>query len=85
VSDDDARRRERAEPEVRHRRPKIATVGVPIADARCSGEESFVTITALRPISSADPSSGRRTVASTAFGTAARIAAASGESSLHRR
>ena len=37
--------------------PKIATVGVPIADARCSGAESFVTITAHRPISSADASS----------------------------
>src|SRR5690349_14280784 len=24
--------------------PKIATVGVPMADARCSGEESFVTM-----------------------------------------
>src|SRR5436190_18855259 len=38
--------------------PKIESVGVPIADARCCGAESFVTIACARPMSSADASSG---------------------------
>src|SRR5258706_476344 len=39
--------------------PKIVSVGVPIADARCCGAESLVTIARARPINSADASSGR--------------------------
>jgi hypothetical protein len=35
----------------------MASVGVPIADARCCGAESFVTIAWARPINSADESS----------------------------
>ena len=46
--------------------PKTATVGVFIADARCSGSESFVTSSAERRINSADASSDRRPVASMA-------------------
>ena len=60
--------------------PKIATVGVPTADAICSGAESFDTMTAQRRISSADPSGESRPVASTAFGTNARISFANGTS-----
>jgi hypothetical protein len=60
--------------------PKIATVGVPIADARCIGAESFVTITRLRPINSADASSDRRPVASSVLGAAATMAFASSRS-----
>jgi hypothetical protein len=56
--------------------PKIVTVGTPMAEARCCGAESFVTSAAHRPISSADASSGRRPVASSAApgGTASTIA-----------
>jgi len=50
-----------------------------IADARCSGAESFETTSAERPMSSADASSERRPVASIACPcVAATISAASG-------
>src|SRR5438034_316716 len=58
--------------------PKIVMVGVPIADARCWGAESFVTRAMVRPMSSADASSDNRPVASiaapsVAIGHASRV------------
>jgi hypothetical protein len=44
--------------------PKMATVGVPMAEARCNGDESFVTSTVARAMSSADASSDSFPVAS---------------------
>src|SRR5450759_1476381 len=64
--------------------PKIVTVGVPIADARCCGAESFVTIARARPMSSADASSGRTPTAliTVSVGSASVISAAISESAF---
>src|SRR2546430_11532027 len=64
--------------------PKIVSVGVPIADARCCGAESFVTIACARPISSADASSERLPTAliTQLGGTASVICLATAESAL---
>ena len=39
--------------------PKIVTVGVPMAEAMCVGDESLLTSARARPISSADASSDK--------------------------
>jgi hypothetical protein len=51
----------------------MAIVGVPIADAKCNGAESFVTMTRERPMSSADSSRDSFPVQSIARAPAARV------------
>src|SRR5690349_6844997 len=63
--------------------PNTVTVGIPIADARCCGAESFVTSIAQRESSSAEPNNDNLPVALiTRPGAAAVISAASAASSF---
>jgi hypothetical protein len=47
----------------------MVTVGVPVADARCCGSESFVTSSAARRIRSAEARSDSEPVVSIALAT----------------